>query len=738
MTSLLEEADGQPPLEDWLEAVHSRDALIERASTMFEQEIREAGIRLADQIGEEHVSPSQSDRIRKWLPKNQYARVSTAYLSQMVTKTNGFSPLTTVGLASFEPTSVDVQKKEGENRSICRISQAVAAGIVFHLAKDEEFSSLFTYEKNPSIRFEYGKVSYIRSHYVMVNGFSWRQDQSVRRTLSTEHIKELYRLQSGTYKDIMRQLSQRSDLFRQYLNEQWLRPIFPYSRKDRHALITIYAMLKSSGSKRGRRIARLIRVIAACEEKMGGSNPTRRIALQMSIQKAITSIFRLLNQRVPDYLQKGHLVYQDVRVQDPVAPLGNHVKQDLLQLGERMRPYLFRSHAYDLLVDHFVERYGAGGICYDLEDFLNSFDRRKDRTRLMRQAHANDMKMMTEMDERRIFSPASDSAAPPSTAVFFQLAAATGIEGIRNGDYTMVVNQLTPGLGGFFPRFFTLFDKQHGNLPAKLQKWLRSMYPEAWIVDFPANADFSSLQIDYGITKQALRWPGENPTLEPIPDLRLQDVSVIHTEENTLTLIGRDGRPIAPQYLGTVPYRHLQGAISHFFTFIVPWVNAFPNLMMDLDAAAPEQIQFYPRKQQGRLVLRRARWRIPIHLFPRKELRETDFSYFRRLRKWQRANGIPEEVYISGEFGRDRLEAKKRKSMWMSFESYHSLEAAIPSVIQDDVNCVSLTEALPKLADHWFVGSDGLRYATQCSALLSWPRTKTMVLSTTGSCVEQV
>ncbi|MFY0543356.1 lantibiotic dehydratase [Brevibacillus sp. H7] len=538
-------------------------------------------------------------------------------------------------------------------------------------------------------------------------------------------MRELCRLRSGTYDEIIVQLSNRFDLFQQYLNEQWIRPIFPYSRKERHALMTIAAMMKTSGSKRGRRIARVIRLIALGEAKLAAGSAENRLRLQTCIRHGLRSIALLLHQPEPDYVKKGTLVYEDVRTDQAAEPIGKHVKQDLHRLGEWMRPYLFRSHRYDLLVEHFVERYGPGGTCYDLEEFLYSFDRRKDRPRLIERARSKDLEMISKMDEGRIFSPISPSAAPPNTAVCFQLAATKGIEGIRNGEYTMVVNRLNTGLGGLFARYLARFDKQHGNLLRKLLSWLRTMYPEASIVDFPANADFNRMQIDYGVTKQALRWTGENPTLEPMPDLMLKDVCLIHTEENTLTLIGRDGRPISPQYLGSIPYDMLQGTVAYFLMLITPWTNAFPvgwtNRMHPM-LPPPDQIEFHPREQRGRLVLRRACWRIPLYRFPRKEPGESDFAFFRRMKEWQLTHGIPEEVFISGEYRRDC--ANRRPPMWISFRSYHSLDAALPILFQEDLLYISLTEALPDRREHWFTGSDGFTYATEYVALLNWPRTR--------------
>ncbi len=730
--------DEAEQLRKWLEASSERERLLREAKETFEREIAEAGHRLAEQMGNpecqkglvlaspEYVRSYNRHRLNQWLPKNQYARSSTAYVSRMVTKTSPFSTLTAVGMTWWESDPRNSLTDDESKRSVCRISQAVAAGIVFQLVKDDEFVSLFTYEKNPSIRLENGKVSYSKSTYSVLNGFSWRQDQYVSLALGPDEFEMLRQLRSGTYAEMTEQFTRESEWFQRFIREQWIRPVLPYSRKEPYPLRVLAERLRLAASRRGRRITRLIRLIDGCERRMEISGVKRRLRLQDQIRDAVASISDCLNQPVPDTAKKGNLVYEDVRTGRKAPPLGEHVKEDLTRLGEMMRPYFFRTHMYDLLVEHFVERYGRGGICFDIEDFIRSFEGRKDRPRLVKRAQSLDKQTAAALEEGRVFASVSNSAAPPNTTVFFQLASPSGFKGIQHGDYSLVVNQFNPGFGGLFVRFLRLFDGPQENLPARLREWIQSMYPKSRIVDFPSIADYNSLQLDYGVTEQALRWPAEHPTTERLPDVMLSDLRLVHTEEGTLTLLDENGTVVAPQYLGTVPYYLLQGTVSHFLTLIAPWVNAFPvgwsASMLHGTLPPPERLEYHPRREEGRLVLRRARWRVPLYLFPLREPGETDYAYFCRVKRWQKENGIPDEVFLSGERSRFSFEAKKRKPMWLSFNSFHSIEAAVQSVVQDDLLCVSLTEALPARSEHWFEDEDGLRYATEYVSLLKWPR----------------
>ncbi|WZX99226.1 lantibiotic dehydratase [Bacillus sp. FSL W7-1360] len=727
-------------IKGWYQAAFDRDKCVREVSDLFEQEVSKASVQLAKLMGNpewqkglilantEYIRSYKADRLKKWMPRNQYARSSMSYLSRIVTKTSPFSTLTPLGLTTFDDKQSD-SLRTGGIRSKSKITQALATSIVFGLVKDQVFSTLFNYECNLSIRQSNEKISYFKSNYTVLNGFSWRQDHLRTQEMDQDLVQVLKYLCGRrvlTYDQIQEvvSISDSDWTFQRLLDEQWIRPILPFSRRDQHTLLSIAEVLEGKTDRMTGQVACCLQQIDACVEKISTSDAAERLRLLGCVEKLIQKVGDLLSIDLEAYFKKSNYIYEDVCTDKRLPPLGCHIQEDLHKIGRMMRPYMFRTHVYDLLVKHFVERYGDGGTCYDIEDFLISFDQRKDTARLIKKAFMQDRKTALDVEEGRAISPISDSSAPPSATVFFQISSSS-IDSVRDGDYTLVINQVNPGLGGLLSRFVSLFDSGGGNFSYHLRTWLEKMYPHAHILDLPIVADFSSLQIDSGVTEQSLRWSGENPTNEIVPDLLLKDLRLVHLEDNTLVLIDKNDEVVAPQYLGAIPHYLLNSVMGHFMTIINPWINAFQtNWSVSPLFSSPqpvEEVQFYPRIQEGRIVLRRARWRIPLYLFPLQEAGEKDEMYFLRLKKWQHEHQIPDEVFIAGERTSISFEAKKRKPMWFNFNSYHAIEAAIKSIVTDDLLVITFTEAHPTRADYWVGGNNG-RYASEFLSLMRWSR----------------
>lgn len=725
---VLERLDVQEALllSKWLQMAKKRDELIRQTDQLAVQEWKEVSTRLAERMGHpewqkglvlanpDYIRTYRSDRLKQWLPKKQYARASVSYLGRIVAKTSPFSTLTQLALASFQ-SEWSVSEKGG---SYCRISQALAVELLFALAKDDEFRPQFHYEWNPSIRIEGEQIRYLTSSFTMYNGFAWREDRRQEETL-LEADRAIFVSQFSERKepDVA---NLPADVVIHWLKKQWIRPILPFPRNDSRPMGSLAKYLREYPSRRARRIARLADWIDQCVVAMGRGDAVQRFRWIQHIKKLATRAFDEMERPQPACLKKGHFVYEDVRYSDSLPPLGECLKMDLERVAKKIRPYLFRSHAYDLLVDHFIATYGEGGKCDDILGFLDSFEQRRDRARLMKKAMRLDRKVLREGPSSRSFLPVSKTSAPPSLLLFFQLDAQKGEDALQNGYYSLVLNHANPGLGGMFNRQLPVLNPGSG-LAGSMKTWLKTMYPDVRICDFPTIADYSTLQINWGITDQALRWPGETATTEKQADLSFSDLSLVHNNDGTLTVLGPDGFPIAPQYLGTVPQYLVRGILSHFLTLLNPWLNAFPVFQRFQNGPPPEEIEYHPRIQDGRIVESRAHWRVPRYLFPEKKTGESDISYFRRLKTWQLDHGIPEEVFIAGESS-DMLNPRKRKPLWLSFDSYHSVMSAIHTLFDEELLSFTLTEAFPSRDGCWLTDSKGKPRASELITWMRWPR----------------
>src|SRR6185312_16895942 len=108
-----------------------------------------------------------------------------------------------------------------------------------------------------------------------------------------------------------------------------------------------------------------------------------------------------------------------------------------------------------------------------------------------------------------------------------------------------------------------------------------------------------------------------------------------------------------------------------------PWIrdySPFSEGMPGDEQNSTEGVQFSPRQQQGRVVFRRAQWRVPAACMITRTKGEGDFDFFARAQNWRKQHGLPEEVFVRTEGNRLSFRAKERKPAWIHFGSPHSLE----------------------------------------------------------------
>jgi hypothetical protein len=236
--------------------------------------------------------------------------------------------------------------------------------------------------------------------------------------------------------------------------------------------------------------------------------------------------------------------------------------------------------------------------------------------------------------------------------------------------------------------------------------------------------DVSSLEEACGGLFPKLRWPADGPTAESGGALGIEDLRLAHdAARNALVLRTAAGDPVATPHFGSVPDHLVFGPLRLLFAISNPWVvgsrlsDRAPALVDNRVTA----VTFIPRDQRGRLVVRRARWLVPAHLFPLKSNGERDGAYLLRVDAWRRVHGLPEEIFLSvegnlmtGAFNKDR------KPRWVSFSSLHAL-GAIKGVVSANLDgTLTLVEALPARNQFWARGGDGQCRGTEMMALLRW------------------
>lgn len=461
---------------------------------------------------------------------------------------------------------------------------------------------------------------------------------------------------------------------------------------------------------------------------MAGAAHAARAGATDGMRAAARAACAAAGREPPPWLEEAPLLHEDVQTGVTVPALGPEVRGDLERLARRLRPQIFRTHLYGHLVEHFVSRHGRGGTCRDVLGFLSSFLDRPDATALLTDSARRDQRRRRLVGDPRAAAPAPaaprlvdlDAGPAPAATVLFQLAAPSGAA-LARGGHTLVVNQLQKGVGGMVARFLPLLGDRTA-LPAELRRWVARHCAGALPLEIPVASDWSGLQQPTGLFRR-LRWPGEVPAGDDEQALALADLVLAHDPASSFLLLhDRGGGRLAPVYLGTAPAYLTFGPLRLLLTLADPWIlpGAATPSPLDPPAAPAAAVEHDHRVVDGRLVLRRSRWRVPVEEFPRPLPAEPPVETLERADAWRRRWGVPLEVFVTAERRHVPVDPGRRKPLWLSFASVHSLRQAA-ALLDEDVVAVGLTEALPGRGDAWLRDLAGRSRASEFLALLGWP-----------------
>ncbi len=265
---------------------------------------------------------------------------------------------------------------------------------------------------------------------------------------------------------------------------------------------------------------------------------------------------------------------------------------------------------------------------------------------------------------------------------------------LRGGSYFF-------GYGKFFSRFLYLFPADFEDDLLRRNRQLCS--PDA-LAEINDDANFNP-NLHPPLTEEEIRYPAADPRsagggLLPSDLVLRRDGSA----DRLMLFHPPSGRRILPVDTGFLnsdarpPLYRLLGA----FTPAPSFTFELPKNAGDASPAGKEQIRRRPRVVfNRRLVLARQAFEVPACLFPRKEAKETELSYFRRIDGWRRTAGIPREVYAHFERSAGSVAplGDARKPQFVDFASPLLVElfAALPPEGDDWV--LMLEERLPGPGD---------------------------------------
>ncbi|MGW1173538.1 hypothetical protein ACWD4P_07435 [Kitasatospora sp. NPDC002543] len=649
-------------------------------------------------------------------PQSKAARSVLGYVSRAALKTSPFSRLTALALDGVQPST------DGHSY----VAQHHVRSWLDVLARDERTAAAFQVEPNDSARYLGDRPHLLVSSYNAGGTTAWRSDTLVDAGLYAPLLRTLAAWPRMTVAECLIRIGG-EDPFAGYLrllDTGWLRLVLPWRPDDRRPLPELARSLDGLDHPVARRTATLLRHLDSEAAELSRLPGARRVR----IVEQLAASTRPGADGDPRPTVR-FAVYEDA-VADVTADIpGDHVRADLAELGRLIRPQVFRSHIYDWLRDEFVLRHGSGRRCSDVFQFLWEVAADPEHDRKFTRALLLDRGMVGRPTDRA-WLPVSASSAPPTTAVLYQLAAASA-DDIRQGRHRLVVNQYNPGMGGLVARFRALLAPGRPGemgLTEHLQGWVADAFPQAVPCQLTLSGDVNGMHRAADGVLPGLRWPGEPSGPGGSPG-SASGITVEHDPTtDTLRLATEDGETIAPVYLGVVPIHLIPGVARLLLSLADPWVNGsrLSCTRSPLDATSPPQqggVELLPGVSHGRLVLGRRTWRFAPGVIPRPEKGETPVAFFRRMHRWRVGHGIPDEVFLSVESSVPTGDQAATKPAWLSFLSPHAVWAAATQLgSATHMVAIRLAVAAPDRSEYWVRDGRGLSRAAEHISLLRWER----------------
>lgn len=353
------------------------------------------------------------------------------------------------------------------------------------------------------------------------------------------------------------------------------------------------------------------------------------------------------------------------------------------------------SSHYQRLRSSFIARFGEGGHCNDVLDFLCE----------------SVSSLVTPLEygkaqEEESVVRASPGARLPVTIQAQAIASGSGPQ--------LVVNKVFENMGWLAARFAVGNTPEHAWLREGLERWLVQVAGDREPVDVPVSGECNDLQAHPRLTRRVLRVPGEplsGAGILELRDLRLRDLP----ECGELVLSDRDGCDLHACYLGGTLATPSWGVPYALAVLGQPYQLIRPTYQPPT-WSNPTGIEFVPRMCAGRVVVRRAMWWISTEYLRRVWFSTQGALRLAAVRGECRAMGLPEAFFVrrpirsSGDMVSSNALDANRKPLWVDVGNPFCL--ALLERLCDGVEWISFSEALPATGDGW-LRSDGAPHVSE-------------------------
>ncbi|WP_128683173.1 hypothetical protein [Actinomyces qiguomingii] len=691
--------------EEWREQIDRRDALdasLSEALAADDAEMLQALDRTVSDPGylaslalatPELVARLLDRRPAKALSE-RLVRSLYNYATRTALKTSPFSGLTTVNIAGAD----------GRGRSTRTVAVHLASGLLRRAAHDGALHPGLVLESSPmgNLPAEEHDRLVMLAQYVHQDGIIFREELVTGADWAPTDYPDTFVPGVAT------------DRVRRHLDAGALRERVPWSRGE--APLAAMSSVFPEG------------IDGVSADDMLGAGATGRDCKTADAAVRVRSMQRLteFSSRVFCHGELGRrpggLLYEDREAPWPVPDVlsAPGFREDLEDLSELMSPWIFRSYAYDLMVERFVARYGVGGRCDSPLSFCMALAVDNDGDRELSAAFIRNQRADVEQAAARSRLACGATAAPRHLGVMLQPVASSW-EDLSGDEHLMVLNNTGSGIGAYQARFHRLFGE---TFRQDLEAEISGLWHGCKVLELTAWADCNTGQAMCTGVLPELQLPGEPKSPRGVP---LESLSLIHDPATDSLELWDDDGPVGLAYLGLTP-QHLLNTYLHWVALLAdPWVRfpphteAYAALTSGYKRLAEGAIEHEPRRMAGRrLVTRRESWLLSAPTLL-DAVRDGEGLSVRRIDELRRRQHMPRQVFIQQLAAGGGTTNDRRKPQFVDLASRTSL-SSLSHWLDSGANMVRITEALPGAGEHPYHDPAGRPRVSELAVSLRWPR----------------
>ncbi|MCT1395251.1 lantibiotic dehydratase family protein [Microbacterium sp. p3-SID338] len=590
-------------------------------------------------------------------PTSAVARAAYKYVVRAALKPSPFASLARVGVLGI-----------ASRDRVARVPAHVLHGFVEAAARTMALHSAWSYR-----RAEFTGNDVVLQHWRNSGGFLWPFEETIAADVLGEDWRDLSQWSAGTHDELVAVTGATESRTRRWLHQGLIRVVTPWEMEGGDPLAATIARLAASGPSASDPLE-MLEAVATALSSLPSEGDSRSARLRFASSR-MHEAFRAVGE---DYA--GAVISEDAGI-PRVSPEGNF-PASIQDLGF-LRDYMFTSHMYLVMVEAFVRLHGRGGTAASARGFLMACARDARAQQELASAKQTDASVRSG-DVRDASLPQIRSVVPPTLAVMYQREAASE---------SIVINQITEGLGGLVSRFAHLGANGAEELRATIRRRVEDLVGSADVYEFvPAASGNSAQFLSQGVFRP-LTWDGLGEASDGDDRVSFDDLAVRHDVDTNSLRFSLRGHPVVPVYMGLVPAWQVQGAQGLACLLMNPWIERTPvselnHPLFKQDIAA--QHRHMPRASIGNAVVRRETWHFLVSDLPVPGAEYDRATSVLAFDRWRRSQGMPEEVFAAPV---GRSGDVVHKPMWVRFSSLRSLDVLLSMVKRQEY--VRFQEVLP-------------------------------------------